>query len=187
MRIRREEQIDPVQSCTMVKTAVTQTCNSAGTPVVTNTIGSTQPRVWYREMHDIVTPNFSLLSRAGKIVNNPMYSIEEEILDPPCGIHSSLSKRRWATECTPDKYLYYQDSYSGERQSSLIINGYGFPLLDPPGVSIEGLKNQALTQAWANVEDNNFTSLASLGELRATILSIKDLGVRTFKFFEVSS
>jgi len=182
MRVRRDEEIDPVQSCIWVKTATMQTCSSAGTPVVTTYNGATQPRVWYREMHDVVTPKFSVLSRAGKIINNPMYYEEQEILDPPCQAHASLSKRRWATECNPDKYLYYQDSYTGERQSSLILNAYGFPVLDPPGISVDGLKNQALTQAWANVEDNNFTSLASLGELRATILSIKDLGIRTFKF-----
>lgn len=182
MRIRREEQIDPIMTLTYKKESQTDTCTSSGTVITSTFTGSTRPRTWYRQMQDVVTPNFNLLSGQGKIINNPMYSIEEEVLDPPCAMHANLNKRRLATECNPDKYLYYSDAYSGERQSSLILNGYGFPYLDPPGVSVESLTNQALTQAWANVEDNNFTSLASLGELRATLTSIRDLGIRTFKF-----
>lgn len=180
-RYRSEEDNDSPQTVTRTRSISTGTCaNPFGTAVTTQFSSMVHtPRLWSRTMSDIVTPNFSIMSKAGKIINNPMNQTETEILDPPVTFLQNLHLKRWDTSCNPDKYLYYQDTLKGTVSSSFILDSTSF--LDVPGVSIETEIDQALTRAWANVDDNVFQSLASLGELKETLSSIKDIGIRLFK------
>lgn len=185
MRVRREEDIDSSVP-TLWKRDVRSgaTCANPDGNLVTYDIEASSyvPRTWYREMHDVVTPNFAALSAKGKIINSPMWSETVEELDTPCQMDGQLHTRTWNTACTPDKWMYYQDRYYGTRASKSCLSAYGFSYLPLPAVDIDSLINQAVTQAWANIGDEKFDMLPSIMELRETLVSIRDIGFRLARF-----
>lgn len=183
-RERYQETLEGPYTAIRMRTSATGTCpNPAGTPVTTTfSTYSGVARTWSKRYRDYVTPNFSLLSRQGKIINNPMWSEEIEILNPAAAFSNILNWRKWEVACNPDKWLYSSDVLNGEVPSDFLLRA--IPYSDVPGVSIETEIDQALTRAWANTDDNNFTSLASLGELKETISGIKDMGLRLFRLMK---
>lgn len=134
-------------------------------------------------MIDTVTPNFSKLSGDGIIVNNPLiHETVKEVLTPlgisKTHVHTSVA-------CSPSKTLYWTDNVSGQSDLSALLDADGINYLGPPSLNPD-LANQAITSAWAGVDQSELLGLASLSEGAKTISSLAAILTRVIKIMRAA-
>lgn len=125
-----------------------------------------------KEMHDVVTPDYERRIAAGEIINNPM-SITSLHFDPPTftnfhreRVYRDASDKLWGDtwQCT-----HHVGDVPG------IHSFLAFSEDEEWGSIIEGLKDQAVTQAYANASSAELMSLATLAEGRKSVASITSI------------
>lgn len=119
-------------------------------------------------MDDNVIPNFHKRSANGEIFNNPM-SKTHTIVDRPPGYFSWNLVRSDGTYYETEQALY-----DGVRTNP---ENFDFSSC----FDETAIKNIAVTQAWANVDNSKTMLLASLGELDSTIKGLVSILWRAFR------
>lgn len=167
------------------------TDSSSNTQEYTFRWGSKTPVVWtynytvhfplrsFSCMWDEVNTNFLKRRAAGELFNNPKYKVSYELTNEPYAYEAS-------------------GTYLGQpcqMKKAFEVNGSGVSW--PPFfadtiaieewlVQFEGERDVAIASAWANVDESELASLASLGEMPETVAWINSLlyrGIRLLKWF----
>lgn len=139
-------------------------------------------------MNDVVTEGFHKKMKRGLIINNPFDSTREITTDRVADYTSDTTYQSWNTGCTPDKWLTFGDQWSGTWQASdFIKDAAKVPYwASQPAINVQSLIDQAVTQAWANVEVSQATALATLGEFDKTVVSMVSICKRVIKVLKAA-
>lgn len=134
-------------------------------------------------MEDVVVPLYGILSKRGQIFNNPLYQTVVTTTDVACSYYHNMQCRGWNTGCTPNKYLYW-----GQRDSGMISLSHktADDMLAAPYVSMDSVKDAAVTEAWSRVELTEAETLVMLAEGKKTILSMVYIFKRLLKILRAA-
>lgn len=124
------------------------------------------PYLESKEMNDVLIANYEAKSARGMIFNNPMdslHTLETISKSPTLNLYYW---KKWNTVCNPDKWVYDGVRYEGDVAASFAFT------LPIPELDLEGTINEAVTQAFGNIDISQAAALMSLAEGQQTISSL---------------
>lgn len=128
-------------------------------------------------MDDVVTPLYHRLSASGMIINSPMTKVTTILRDNPCSRYTAFGKDQWSTACDPDDFkIYLNEKWWANYPSSSFVSWTDLPEI--PSYDQTNIVNQAISQAWANVDVTDIQSLVSLAEGQKTVVSLVAIAKR---------
>jgi hypothetical protein len=132
-----------------------------------------------KTMIDMVTPNYHKRMRAGEIINNPLSIITNSWQETPRQMVQRFGYDPTGSNCGSVVNVYGEYVTRSKLGHPESLSSYP----DVPDINIEIMKNQAINQAYANVELSEAAILATLGELDETIKFIVSSGRRLLKIY----
>lgn len=179
MRIRSYTTYEPLTPCQPSYTSyggyVAPSCSvSTGLLGMTNTCTGGV----YKKIADVSTPNYIKRSKAGEIINNPLY----------------LELETWKSNVpTLNSENYYLDSH-GCKVGGRVLGPYAPELLlgdsrtctrylGKPTIDTGRLSDIAITEAYSRIDFSEAALLATLGELPETISGLISIFKRSIKIF----
>jgi hypothetical protein len=150
--------------------------NYLGAETITNSTITTYSG--YREMHDVVTPDFRKKQARGEIVNNPLSIFKLEEYNTPLDYDI---KWEWDDGKTPPEEYYTQTTVGQVNNEAMSEPFLAFLPAPDLTADIEYLSNLATTRAFANVSVSDATALISMGEGRQTVVGMIKLAKRLNK------
>jgi hypothetical protein len=119
--------------------------------------------IQHSSMYDLETPNFKARSKAGEVILSPMFKSDFNSTMAPALVDYVLHH---SAESGSNRYNTDFPIFPSTANSSLPANHVNFgDIFD----SNWDDRNEAITQAWANVDESEIQLLASVGELPETI------------------
>jgi hypothetical protein len=184
MRERSQSYDDLLKLSTISKTTYAGTCASPYASTTTEADWNQYEGTYTSKvMHDVVTPQYSVKSAKGVVVNNPMDSTTTIDSHISSGYQNTFLKDVWDTSCNPDKNRRSGDVITGVCSLSYLTTS---DLLAPPTVDEASLISKASTEAWANVDSSSAQALMMLAEGRETIRSMCYIFTRLLKILRAA-
>lgn len=151
----------------------TCTLSPTGMITITNTPGSALAEYKYREMQDIVIPDFYRRRSNGEVFNNPMTSVNSQETRVPATWEIKYSAKKYG--CTPARWYVYQHF----RRYGL--NPLGSYLTIPDDeINVDSLKDQVVSKSWANIGNEEVLAIVAAAEFDKTVVGLTDLFKQVF-------
>lgn len=153
-------------------------------PIILNasapTYTSCVPYSYEKTMTDEITPNWNRVRNSGRIIENPMSSVETRWFRTPVVMDCArLARAKFTKSGFPDRYGIdsYGWTWSGTQTPE---NTLGTAFLSAPSLSLN-VQDIAVTGSWAKANEQDVMGLVILAEGEKTIKSFTSIGYRFLK------